>query len=236
MALVACQIAATNYYLIGYVNYAAYTIGPAAVAAVTDQAFNLSAEILPNESIRDGWTTLYVGQGRMDSENMNCTFYSAARTSFRRWIGDPDPERLDIESARKYRLDTGPTSFSYFGVYYTFNSITYTLSGTCTYSGGTAASGVTINIHRVISDFYDETILSGLVTNASGVFSGTWIDNTDSVYAEGYYNPTYVGRSDTVVSSNTLNMTIRNPNTQNNFNIVLYDTDPVTGRRIFITS
>lgn len=233
-AQVACQIAATNYYLIGYVNYAVYSIGPAAVTTVPDQALNLSAEILANENIRDGWLPLYVGQGRVDVENMNCTFYSAARTSFRRWVGDPDPERLDVEGARKYRLDTGPTSFSYFGVYYTFNSITYTLSGTCTYVGGAVASGVTINIHRVVSSLYDETILSGLVTNASGVFSGTWIDNTDSVYAEGYYSQTYVGRSDTVVSSaNVLNMIIRNPNTASNFNIVL--SEPAT-RRIFITS
>lgn len=200
----------------------------------TELAFTLNAEILSGETIGEGWLPIYVGQGRVDGENMNCNIYSASRSAFSRWNGDPDPERLNIKAARKYRLDSGPTNYAYFGTYYTYNNITFTLSGTCTYSGGTAASGVTIKLHRAVLGSYDETIFA-TTGNSSGVFSVTWIDDTDTVYAVGYYSNSYVGRSTSVIASNTMDMIIRNPNTQSNFNLVLYDTS-VTGRRIFLIS
>ena len=227
---VACYIPETNYYLVGYVNYGAYTI-----AAGLDQSLTLSAEILSGETIKDGWLTIYQGQGRADNENSNGTFYSAARTSFTRWNGDPDPDRLNLKSARTYRLDSIPNNYAYFGIYYTYNNITYTLSGTCTYSGGVIpASGVTIKIHRNVSGSYDDTILSNLTSDSNGVYSGTWIDNTNTVYSTGYLSESYVGRSDNVISTSNMDMIIRNPKTDGNFNIVLFDA--LAARRIFIIS
>lgn len=110
----------------------------------------------------------------------------------------------------------------------------YTLSGTCTYSGGTVASGVTVKIHRNTNGSYDETVLASLISDANGVFSGTWINDTDNVYAIGYYNNGYVGRSNSVISSNIMDIIIRNPRTSGDFSLVLNDSSFV--RRVFIIS
>jgi hypothetical protein len=185
---VACPIPETNYYLIGNVSYMAYSIG-----ASTDQAITLQAEILPGEATNDGWMMIYNGQGRTDNENMLCTTYGAARTSFTRWDGDPDTERLNIKSARKYRIDSDPLNYRFFGYYYTYNAITYTVSGTC--SGfASDGSGINVDIYRVINSNYNEPILN-LTTIAGGTFSGTWIDNTDTLFASARQDDTHVGRS-----------------------------------------
>jgi len=185
---VSSPIPETNYNLIGYVSYIAYAIGVG-----TDQAITLQAMVLDNEAYGDGWMSIYNGQGRTDNENSLNTSYGATRVSFKRWNGDTDPERLDIKSARRYRLDSCPLNYAYFGYYYTYNSIAYVISGTCSgYSGD--GSGIQIDIYRVLSSTYDEHILS-LVTTTGGIFSGVWIDNTDTLFASARQDDTHVGRS-----------------------------------------
>jgi len=185
---VSCAIPETNYYISGFLTYIAYMIGVG-----TDQAITMQADILPGESLGQGWIGIYNGQGRTDNVNSLNTSYGAARTAFSRWNGDPDPDRLNIKSARQYRLDSDPLNYAYFGYYYTYNAITYVVSGTCTgYSGD--GSGIPVDIYRVVTPTYDETILN-LTTVAGGTFSGVWVDNTDTLYAGAIQDSTHAGRS-----------------------------------------
>lgn len=188
--VVPCPIPETYYYLIGNLQYVACTVG-----AASDCAFTLQADVLPAENVNGGWMPIYNGMGRTDSVNQAQTLYGAARTAFTRWNGDPDPDRLNIISSRKYRLDSDPLNYAYWGYYYTYNNITFTVSGQCSRYDGDG-SGINVDIYRVVSGItvYDEPILT-LTTTANGNFTGTWIDNTDTLYASARQTSTKAGRS-----------------------------------------
>ena len=185
----------TNYYLIGLLFWINYSpIGNGATGPL-DIDFTLNAEVVSTDPMSggDGWVDIYDGTARSDSENANGYNYAAVRTSFTRWAGDPDPDRMNFLTGRKYRLDTGPLWTGSLGYWYTYNNITYTVSGTCTGYSGNGAN-IPIDIYRVVSTTSDEVILN-LMTTTGGTFTGTWIDNTDTLYAAAYQDTTHAGRS-----------------------------------------
>lgn len=177
----------TDYYLIGYVFYISYNIGPS-----TDSFFVAESEMI-NLQGGNGWQTLYTGTSRQDNENRNGVIYGAARTAFKRWKNDTDPDRMDIKTSRKYRLSAGPLETGSMGFWYTYHTIQYTVSGTCTGFSGDG-SGIPVDIYRINSATQDEMILS-LTTTTGGIFSGVWFDNTEKLYASARQDDTHVGRS-----------------------------------------
>ena len=185
----------TNYYLIGLLFWINYSPVGNGTTGGLDIDFTLNAEIVSTDPVNggDGWLDVYDGTARSDSENLNGYNYAAVRTSFTRWNGDPDNGRLNFLTGRKYRLDTGPLWTGSLGYWYTYNNITYTVSGTCTGFSGNG-SGIPVDIYRVVSSTYDEVILN-LTTIAGGSFTGQWIDNTDTLFAEARQDDTHVGRS-----------------------------------------
>jgi hypothetical protein len=194
-ATVAATIPETYYYLLGYLFWVNYSSIGNGTTGGLDIDFTVDAEVISTDLTQggDGWVTLYNGTARNDSDNMNGYIYAAARNNFTRWNGDTDSERLDIKTSRKYRLSTGPLWTGSMGYWYTYNAISYVVSGTCTgYSGD--GSGIPVDIYRVISSSQDEMILN-LTTSAGGTFSGFWIDNTDTLYATARQDDSHVGRS-----------------------------------------
>lgn len=194
-ATITPTIPETYYYLIGYLFWVNYSpVGNGATGGL-DADFNVSIEVVSTDVYQggDGWMDVYNGSTRIDTENMNGYIYAAARTAFKRWNGDPDTERLDLTTGRKYRLSTGPLWTGSMGYWYSYNAITYTVSGTCTGFSGDG-SGIPIDFYRVVSSTVDEEVLN-LTTTIGGVFSGTWIDNTDTLYATARQDDSHVGRS-----------------------------------------
>ena len=189
-AAVAPSIPETYYSLIGFLFWVNYNIG-----ASTDNNFTVDAEVISTDPMQggNGWISLYQGTTRSDNENMNGWIYAAARTNFTRWNGDPDPDRLNIKTDRKYRLSSGALETGAMGYWYTYNAITYTVSGTCT-GFSSDGSGIPVEIYRINSSTSDELILN-TTTIAGGTFSTTWIDNTDTLYAAARQDDTHVGRS-----------------------------------------
>ena len=185
----------TNYYLIGFLYWINYSPAGNGSTGGLDLDFTVSAEVVSTDILQggDGWLDLYNGTSRIAADNLNGYVYAAARTAFSRWNGDPDPDRLNIKTGRKYRLSSGPLWTGSMGYWYTYNAITYTVSGTCTGYNG-VGSGITIDIYRVVSATQDENILN-LITTTGGVFTGQWIDNTDTLYATARQDDTHVGRS-----------------------------------------
>jgi len=185
----------TNYNLIGYLFWLNYSpIGNGATGGL-DMDFIVDAEVMPSDPMQagEGWQTIYVGTSTSDSKNENGYIYAAAKNNFSRWKGDPDPNRLNFLIGRRYRLSTGPLWTGSMGYWYTYNAITYTVSGTCVGFSGDG-SGIPIDIYRVNTTIQDETILN-LTTTTGGVFTGNWIDNTDILYAAARQDDTHVGRS-----------------------------------------
>ena len=176
--------------MVGYLFWINYDIG-----ASTDNNFTVDAEVASTDLVQggNGWVSLYQGTTRSDNENMNGWIFAAARTNFSRWNGDPDPDRLNIKSGRKYRLSNGALWTGSMSYWYTYNAITYTVSGTCTGFLGDG-SGIGIDIFRKNTTVQDDLILS-LTTTTGGVFTGQWVDNTDTLYAAARQDDTHVGRS-----------------------------------------
>ena len=180
----------TYYNLIGFLYWVNYNIG-----ASTDNNFVVDAEVISTDPLQggNGWQSFYQGTSRANNENMNGWVFAAARNSFTRWNGDPDPDRLNLKTGRNYRLSNGALWTGFMGYWYTYNSITFTISGVCSgYAGD--GSGIAIEIYRKNSVTNDDLILN-LTTIAGGSFSGTWVDNTDTLYAVARESDTRVGRS-----------------------------------------
>ena len=180
----------TNYYLIGLLMWMNYNI-----LSSTDQAFTLNADVVSGDPIQNGtgWLDIYDGSSRCDNENMNGMNYAAARSNFTRWNGDPDPNRINFKSGRSYRLDSCPTDYASMGMWYTYNNITFVVSGTCSGFSGDG-SGIPVDIYRYTSANQEEEILN-LTTTAGGTFTGNWVDDTDTLFAAARQDDTHVGRS-----------------------------------------
>ncbi len=177
----------TYYYLVGMLLYSTYTL-----AATTYNAFAIQHEIQPTEGVGDGWLNIYAGMARAAGENVNGVIYCAARNNYKRWLGDPDPDRANLKTGRRFRIDMLPGAYINLAYWYTYNSITYTVSGTCTGFSGNG-SGINVDIYRIIGST-EEHLLS-LTTIAGGTFSELWIDNTDTLYAAAQQDSTHVGSS-----------------------------------------
>lgn len=180
-------IASSEYFLnaVG-VNYQYLTHAGANAGGVAVQAERLVGE----GGVK--WESIYGDIGHTDPEVGVRQIWANARKVFRRWPGDPDPERLDLETARRYKavLAVGANSFDHLDMWATYHSITFEVSGTITgYDGD--GSGIAVCIHRADTG---EKVLEA-ITAVGGGFSATWYDDTEDLYAVARQDDTHIGRS-----------------------------------------
>lgn len=143
------------------------------------------------------WESVYGDLSGGDAEVGVCNSFATARAVFQRWPGDKEGGgRLDFETARRWRITAGgstgtaPSTFWYhLDLLFTYHTITYTIGGTISGSGG---GTVYIDIFRVEND---EKILE-TSRSGDGAYSLTWYDNTANVYAVAREDAAHTGRSD----------------------------------------
>lgn len=171
-AAAAPAIPESNYWLVSaVVEFHAVSI------AATSGAQAVVAERTAGEGEGLGWESLYVGQYRADSEVMTQMVLGASRSAWKRYPNDTDDSRMDIETARLFRIDTNPASGVGLGLWYSYHTIQFTVGGTVSASdGGT----VDIALHRTS----DGELLDSTTRSGDGVFSFTWYDNVEDVYTE----------------------------------------------------
>jgi hypothetical protein len=166
------------------------TSGTAAPAAITFSTKRLSTGGEGGPIWEDIYTDMVITDPEVGVYNLYCR----SRDLFKRWSGDPDTKRIDVETARPYRLLNSNAAFStaswaYIGIILTYHSITYTVTGTVSNSAG---GTVTIDLHRATSgEKVRTTSRSG-----NGSYSITWYDNTENVYTSARESSTKLGRSD----------------------------------------
>lgn len=124
------------------------------------------------------WEPAYIDVGYTDPETGLRHAFSQVRTLFKRWGNDPDPDRMSLQTDRRWRtvLNNNALSFDYLDLIFTYHSIPLVVSGTIGGFSGT----VTINLHRVSNgEIVDTTTRSG-----DGTYTFNWFDDTEEVYVD----------------------------------------------------
>lgn len=153
-------------------------------------AVTFDVEVLGGESKGDGYVDIYADAYQSDNERSCSIVWMRGRDVFKRHPDDADPDRLDMETSRDYRLFTTTGCGNGIFAAITYHSFTWPVSGTVSgYDGD--GSGIAVDIHR--SDNGERVLM--LTTAIGGTFSGTWHDNTVPLYAVAREDDTHVGRS-----------------------------------------
>lgn len=185
------------------INY--YNVGAGFIfyqfVSTASQAITFDTEILAGEGKGAGYNDIYADAYQSDNERSCSIVWMRSRDVFKRFPGDPDPERVDIEISRAYRLFTStPTSNGLMSVW-TWHSHTFTVSGNIY---GSAGGTVTINTYR--SD--NKELINTTTQVGNGAYSFTWYDNTISLYSEASESATHYGRSTTAVVGTSLDIVL----------------------------
>jgi hypothetical protein len=142
------------------------------------------------------WEAAYIDSSQTDPEIGTFLMYSQMRTLFKRFPGDTDPDRMDLETARRWKVhvngSTAVTGWISLGICLTYHTITYSVADSI--SGGFSGT-VTLGLHRSEANAYGPGELMKTTTRAGdGAFSFTWYDNTEQLYVNAT-DGSNVGRS-----------------------------------------
>jgi hypothetical protein len=192
---------AANSIIIPEVNHYITAIGSRLItllSSTTPGGISIAIERLAAEGGVQ-WDRIYADIKQTDAEIGTFYSWSQSRSLFKRWTGDPDSDRIDAETNRRWRINLPQPSTTnasgWVGVsqLFTYHSITYTVSGTVS---GSSGGTVTLNLHRAVSG---EKVLSTTRTG-NGTYSLTWYDNTETLFVEARESGILLGRSDTGVA------------------------------------
>jgi hypothetical protein len=153
-------------------------------------AYVLMAEYLAGEGPGAGWQDLYADGMQTDAE-LGCTqVWARARDAFKRFAQDADSGRMNIESARSFRLFAPATARFGMVAFATLHHCTYTVAGSIT--GNNAALPTDLKLIRASTG---EALQEQTLTAGTTAFSFTVYDNALSYYVDAYQDGTHVGRS-----------------------------------------
>lgn len=149
-------------------------------------------EVQSGEEDAAGWRCLFSGLFSTDAEIGVSLAYARGRDDFKRWPTDPDTHRLDVETARDYRLDTNVTSalIGMATMWVTYSSMTFDTVITVTGSGG---GTVNIAVRWKDHDFGTPVWTGSRV--GDGTVTATLFENTDVKFTEMRESDALVGRS-----------------------------------------
>lgn len=149
---------------------------------------SLQAKKASGEFEGAGWAELTNALIRSDAELGVVWTIGTARDLFNMWPSDARA-RMDIETARSYRVCT-PTGMTLgCRAWLTYHSITFTVAGTVSGSGG---GTVTLNAWRTT----DGVKVGSTSRVGNGSYSITVYDNTINIFVEAREDATHLGRSD----------------------------------------
>ncbi|HSD55891.1 MAG TPA: hypothetical protein VLA92_01930, partial [Candidatus Saccharimonadales bacterium] len=142
------------------------------------------------------WEAAYIDSSQTDPEIGVFVMYAQMRTLFKRFPGDADPSRMDLEASRRWRVhvngSTAVTAWISLGICLTYHTITYTVADSI--AGGFSGT-VTLGLHRSEDNSSSPGDLVKTTTRSGdGPFSFSWYDNVEEVYVTAS-DGTNVGRS-----------------------------------------
>lgn len=188
-ASVAIAIPETNYFLEGVGVEVRYQGSSTSLIS----GFSLQVERLSGEGGHT-WLDAYADLMINDQEIGVFVAYGQLMDIFKRWPTDPESGRLDIETARRWRIyltTTGGVAAGWGTVrlFVTYHGITYTASGTIS---GSSGGTVDIGLWRKT----DNVLIGTTSRTGNGTYSLTFYDNTETFFSEARESGTLIGRSD----------------------------------------
>jgi hypothetical protein len=135
------------------------------------------------------WDEIYLG-GQLPVEKQGVhLFYGRLTQWIKKWPEDTWFERVDLETARRWRWKASGGLFVQFQLWYTYHTCgPFTVSGDVSNS---AAGTVTLGLHRAS----DGQLLKSTTRSGNGAYSFNWWDNTENVFVEATEDATHIGRS-----------------------------------------
>lgn len=136
------------------------------------------------------WENVYESLGGTDPEVGIRQAFATARSVFNRWPGDADASRLDLDTARRWRIALGGAcaSFDHLELMSTYHGITYTDT-----TEVTGSNGGTVTLHLCRADTGERVLTQQRTGNGSVTW--TWYDNTEEMFVDAYEGANYLGRS-----------------------------------------
>jgi len=177
-----------NYYITAIGTRQVYQ--PAAASVPT--GFTVQVERLSAEG-GVAWENVYLDILQTDGESGVFFTWSQMKDLFDRWPGDVDGTRMDIETARRWRLFSPITAaWSSLTIVLTYHSITYTAADSITGFTGT------VNLALAREDGGEVVLVDS--RSGDGAFSFTWYDDTEYLIVSAD-DGTNVGRSQATLAS-----------------------------------
>lgn len=138
------------------------------------------------------WLELYCDLGTTDPETGLRQVWANCPNVFRRWSGDPDTDRIEILSGRRYRTlqNNLATAFSHLSLVFNYHTIVYEKTTNVTDSNGGV---VTLDLHRTYEG--KDEVVQVLQRTGDGSVTWRWYDNTTGMFISAYEDSTHVGRS-----------------------------------------
>lgn len=192
---IAFDIPESMYYFvsIGFVFYQ--------IVQSASQAITFDVECLAGEGKGGGYYDIYSDAYQADNERSASIVWMRGREAFLRYPTDPGADRVDIETARDYRLYTSSNTSSGLTIVYTYHAISYTVSGTIS-----GSAGGTVEIRTYRAD--NRELVNSTSRNGNGAYSFTWHDNTVELYTEAYEDTTHFGRSTNATAGTSLDVVL----------------------------
>lgn len=136
------------------------------------------------------WEKIYGDLGGTDGEQGPYFYFGNNPRLFKRFVNDADPNRLDIETARRYRMSAGYEGQGLYGLkaILSKHNITFTVSGTIS-----GSNGGTVNLY--LHDYLTGELLQTTSRSGNGSYSFTVFDNTRDMIVYAYEDNSYIGSS-----------------------------------------
>lgn len=147
------------------------------------------------------WEPAYIDSSQTDPEVGTYLMYSQMRTLFRRFPGDADNKRMDLETNRRWRIhvngSTAVTAWVSLGIVATYHTILYSVSDTISGFSGT----VNLGLHRSDANASQPgELVKTTSRSGDGGFALSWYDNTEPLYISAN-SGSAVGRSEDTLAS-----------------------------------
>jgi hypothetical protein len=148
-----------------------------------------------------GWDSIVEVPGHQRPYPGNHIILGDSKNIFKRFPTDAGSKRIDLETARRWRLDLACGWLAFFScqLLYTYHSIAFAVAGTVAGSGG---GTVNLYLHRSGANTYDKgELLASTTRSGNGAYSFVWYDNVENVFVEAYEDSTHMGRTDDGVAA-----------------------------------